>query len=79
MIEVDNNDSFLELRDREEFYLGKHIHRAAHLILLNPENKMLIQKRSPQKRWYTGRYTYSVSGTAANESYEACMEREMLE
>lgn len=77
--EVDKNDNFLGLREREEFYSGKHIHRAAHLILLNPENKMLIQKRSPKKRWYPGRYTYSVSGTVADESYEACMEREMLE
>jgi len=77
--EVDKNDNFLGLREREEFYSGKYIHRAAQLILLNPENKMLIQKRSPQKRWFPGRYTYSVSGTVANESYEACMEREMLE
>lgn len=77
--EVDKNDNFLGLREREEFYSGKHIHRAAQLILLNPENKMLIQKRSPKKRWYPDRYTYSVSGTVANESYEACMEREMLE
>ena len=79
IIEVDKNDNFLGLREREEFYLGKHIHRAAQLILLNSENKMLIQKRSPQKRWYPNRYTYSVSGTVANESYEACMKREMLE
>ena len=77
--EVDKNDNFLGLREREEFYSGEHIHRAAQLILLNPENKMLIQKRSPQKRWYPERYTYSVSGTVAAESYEACMEREMLE
>jgi len=77
--EVDKNDNFLGLREREEFYSGKHIHRAAQLILLNPENKMLIQKRSPQKRWYPDRYTYSVSGTVADESYEACMKREMLE
>jgi isopentenyldiphosphate isomerase len=77
--EVDKNDNFLGLREREEFYSGKHIHRAAQLILLNPENKMLIQKRAPQKRWFPDRYTYSVSGTVANESYEACMAREMLE
>ncbi len=77
--EVDKNDNFLGLRAREEFYSGKHIHRASQLILLNPENKMLIQKRAPQKRWYPDRYTYSVSGTVADESYEACMKREMLE
>ncbi len=79
IIEVDKNDNFLGLRAREEFYSGNHIHRASQLILLNPENKMLIQKRTPQKKWYPNRYTYSVSGTVANESYETCIEREMLE
>jgi isopentenyl-diphosphate Delta-isomerase len=77
--EVDKSDNFLGLREREEFYSGEHIHRAAQLILLNPDNEMLIQRRSPQKRWYPDRYTYSVSGTVADESYEACMTREMLE
>ena len=77
--EVDANDNFLGLRDRDEFYSGSYIHRASQLILLNSENQMLIQRRAPGKRWYPNRYTYSVSGTVANESYEACMQREMLE
>lgn len=77
--EVDEDDNFLGLRARDEFYSGRHIHRASQLILLNPENKMLIQKRAPQKKWYPNRYTYSVSGTVGNESYETCMEREMFE
>lgn len=77
--EVDANDNFLGLRARDKFYSGKHIHRASQLILLNSKNEMLIQKRVPGKRWYPNRYTYSVSGTVANESYEACMEREMVE
>lgn len=79
IIEVDKNDNFLRLRERDEFYSGNHIHRASQLILLNPENKMLIQKRTPQKKWYPNRYTYSVSGTVRDESYETCLEREMLE
>lgn len=77
--EVDKDDNFLGLRAREEFYSGNHIHRASQLILLNPEDKMLIQKRAPQKKWYPNRYTYSVSGTVGDESYETCIEREMLE
>ena len=77
--EVDKDDNFLGLREREEFYSGNYIHRASQLILLNPENKMLIQKRAPRKKWYPDRYTYSVSGTVGDESYEACIEREMLE
>ncbi|MFZ2499941.1 Nudix hydrolase [Methanosarcina sp.] len=77
--EVDKDDNFLGLRSRDEFYSGNYIHRASQLILLNPENKMLIQKRAPQKKWYPDRYTYSVSGTVGDESYETCIEREMLE
>ncbi|HIH95622.1 TPA: NUDIX domain-containing protein [Methanosarcina acetivorans] len=77
--EVDKDDNFLGLRPREEFYSGNHIHRASQLILLDPENRMLLQKRAPGKYWFPNRYTYSVSGTVADESYEACIAREMLE
>ncbi|WP_424353644.1 NUDIX domain-containing protein [Methanosarcina mazei] len=77
--EVDMDDNFLGLRARDEFYSGKHIHRASQLILLDPENRILLQKRSPGKFWFPNRYTYSVSGTVADESYEACIAREMLE
>jgi len=77
--EVDKDDNFLGLRERDEFYSGSYIHRAVQLILLDPENKMLIQRRAPWKKWYPNRYTYSVSGTVRDETYEACLEREMPE
>lgn len=77
--EVDRDDNFIGLRARDEFYSGNHIHRASQLILLDPENRMLLQKRSPGKYWFPNLYTYSVSGTVADESYEACIAREMLE
>ncbi|AKB74685.1 MutT protein [Methanosarcina lacustris Z-7289] len=77
--EVDRDDNFLGLRPREDFYSGNYIHRASQLILLDPENRMLLQKRAPGKYWYPNRYTYSVSGTVADESYEICIAREMLE
>lgn len=77
--EVDRYDNFLGLRPREDFYSGNHIHRASQLILLDPKNRMLLQKRAPGKYWFPDRYTYSVSGTVAAESYEACIAREMLE
>ncbi len=77
--EVDKDDNLLGIRDREEFYSENHIHRASQLILLNSKNKMLIQKRAPGKKWHPNRYTYSVSGTVRDESYEHCLEREMIE
>jgi isopentenyldiphosphate isomerase len=79
IIEVDKNDNQIGLRPRNDFYTGKHIHRASHLILFNSKNEILIQKRSPDKKWYPNLYTYSASGTVANESYDKCMKEEMKE
>ena len=78
-IEVDENDNVIGLRPRDDFYTGKHIHRSAHLILFNSKNEILVQKRAPDKKWYPNLYTYSASGTVANESYEECMEKETKE
>ena len=62
--EVDRDDNFLGLRPREDFYLGNHIHRASQLILLDPENRMLLQKRAPGKYWYPNVITsYSIHYT----------------
>jgi isopentenyldiphosphate isomerase len=78
-IEVDINDSQIGLRPRDDFYTGKYIHRSSHLILFNSKNEILLQHRTPTKKWYPNLFTYSVSGTVANESYEECIEREMQE
>lgn len=77
--EVDKNNNLLGLRSREDFYSGKHIHRASHLLLFNSQDKLLLQKRSMSKRWYPGLYGYSVSGTVGDESTGECMKREMKE
>lgn len=78
-IEVDEDDNRIGLRPRDDFYTGKYIHRASHLLLFNSEGKVLLQKRSSSKRWYPDLYTYSVSGTVADESYEDCLAKEMEE
>ncbi len=77
--EVDENNSFLGLRPREDFYHGKHIHRAVHLLLANSKGEVAIMKRSPNKRWYPNLYTFSVSGTVENEPNEVCIKREIQE
>lgn len=79
IIEVDEHDKIIGLRSRNDFYMGKHIHRAAHLILFNSKNQVLLQKRSSSKRLYPNLFTYSVDGTVADESYELCIQREMKE
>lgn len=78
-IEVDENDNVIGLRPITDFYTGKFIHRASHLILFNSKNEILLQKRAPTKIWYPNLYTFSVSGTVANETYEECINHEMLE
>ncbi len=78
-IEVDENDNVIGLRPRDDFYTGRYIHRSVNLILFNNKNEILIQKRVLTKKWYPGLWTYSVSGTVADESYEDCMKKEMRE
>ncbi|MBI2584154.1 MAG: NUDIX domain-containing protein [Candidatus Aenigmarchaeota archaeon] len=79
IIQVDEDDKVIGLKPKEDFYEGKLIHRSAHLLLFNSENKLLIQKRGADRKWYPGLYTFSVSGTVANETYEECIAREMAE
>ena len=78
-IEVDKNDNKIGLRPRDDFYTGKYIHRASHLILFNSKNEILLQYRVSTKKWYPDLFTYSVSGTVADESYEDCIKKEMQE
>ena len=77
--EVDENDNIIRLRPKEDFYTGKFMHRSVHLLLFNSKNEILVQKRALTKKWYHGLYTYSVSGTVRDESYEDGMKREMQE
>jgi len=78
--EVDKDDNVLGLRPRDDFYsINSIIHRGAHLILFNSKNQILLQKRALDKKWSPGLYAYSVSGTVADESYEDCIKREMME
>lgn len=78
-IEVDEQDNRIGLRPKSDFHSGKYIHRSAHLILLNSRGEMLLQKRASTKRWYPDLYTYSVSATVADETYEECIVRETAE
>ena len=79
LIEVDKNDKIIGLRPRKDFHTGKYIHRSCHLILFNSKNKILLQKRAPTMTWYPNLYTFSVSGTVANETYEESIKKEMKE
>lgn len=77
--EVDEDDNVIGLRPKEDFHTGKYIHRSVHLILMNSREEIFLQKRRKDKKWYPGVYTFSVSATVAEETYEDCMKREMEE
>lgn len=78
--EVDQDDNFLRLRPRGDFYDDpKLIHRSSNLLLFNESGELLLQKRSRNKKWFPGLYDFSVSGTVGDESYEECMNREVEE
>ena len=77
--EVDENDNVIGLRSKDDFYTGELIHRSVHLILFNSKNAILLQRRALSKKWYPNLYTYSVSGTVADESYEDCIKKETRE
>ncbi len=79
LIEVDQDDNRIGLRSRSEFFNSNHIHRAAHLILFNSENKILLQLRSKTKKVWPDLITFSVDCTVADETYEECIIREMQE
>lgn len=79
IIEVDKNNNKMGLRPRSDFFKSDHIHRAAHLILFNSKNEILLQYRSSSKKVWPNLYTFSVDCTVANESYEECIKREMQE
>lgn len=78
-LEVDKNNKIIGLRPLEDFYTGKYIHRASHLILFNSKNEILLQQRAKTKNWYPNLFSYSASGAVANESYLNCIKRETLE
>ncbi len=78
-MEVDENNNKIGFRPKSDFHTGKFIHRSAHLILFNLKNEILLQKRTADKIWYPNLFTYSVSGTVADETYEECIQREMQE
>ncbi len=79
IIEVNEENKVIGLRPRKDFYGGKIIHRGVHLMLFNSKNEIAIMKRSMNKRWYPGLYTFSVSGTVDDETNDECIKRETKE
>ncbi|MFA6073089.1 MAG: NUDIX domain-containing protein [Candidatus Woesearchaeota archaeon] len=79
IIEVDENDKFLRMRNRSDFYSGKYIHRGSQLILKNSKGQILLQKRSKDKKWFPNLLNFSAGGTVENETYRQNIIKETQE
>ena len=79
IIEVDKNDNQIGLKYKDEFFGSEFIHRAAHLILFNSKNEILLQLRASTKKLYPDVFTFSVDATVDDETYEECITREVQE
>lgn len=78
LVQVDENDKVIAARPRGDFENGGFIHRSSYLLLLNPQDEILLQRRPLSKKWHPGKWTFSVTGSVlANETYEDCIKREL--
>ena len=78
-IEVDEDNNVIGLRPREDFYGTGRIHRGVHLLLFNSDSKLLLQRRSENKKWYPRFFSFSAGGTVGDETTEECIKRETYE
>ena len=77
---VDENEKFIRKATRKEIRKHALLHRAARVIILNKEKKILVQKRSMNKDIYPGLWDFGVAGTVVNsDSYESTAIRELEE
>ena len=55
-------------------------HLVAHVLILNDQNELLIQKRTMNKESYPGYWDFGVGGSAVcSEDSRTCAHRELLE
>ena len=77
---VDQNDQPLGAMGRATIHRDKLLHRAVHVLLVNPHGELLLQKRSYRKDRFPRRWDSSAAGHVdADESYQDCAVRELRE
>ncbi|HCM51690.1 TPA: hypothetical protein DIS56_00950 [Candidatus Saccharibacteria bacterium] len=78
LTQVDVNDNIIGSLPRSRFNEANLIHRSSYLIVLSPQNKLLLQRRPISKKWHPGKWTFSVTGSVlADETYKECIRREI--
>ena len=77
---VDCDDIPTVERSRAQVHQEKLLHRAVHVMVVNRQGELLLQKRSFRKDQFPRRWDSSASGHVdAGESYEECAARELRE
>jgi len=75
---VDQNNRPLTSMDVNEVHRQSLRHRAVIILVYDIEGKLFLQKRSPQKKLYAGRWDVSASGhVLAGESKEEAAQRKL--
>jgi 16S rRNA (adenine1518-N6/adenine1519-N6)-dimethyltransferase len=66
--------------DRATVHAEKRLHRAVHVLLMNPSGELFLQRRSFVKDRFPGRWDSSAAGHVdSGEDYVSCARREMVE
>lgn len=66
--------------DRATVHAEKRLHRAVHVMLMNPRGELFLQRRSFVKDRYPGRWDSSAAGHVdLGEDYSSCARREVVE
>lgn len=77
---VDEDNNVIGMASREECHKKGLWHRAVHVIVVNSEGKLLLQKRTLNTDLYRGYWIDAAAGHVdAGESYEEAAERELKE
>lgn len=77
---VDENNKFVRKATRKEVMERGLLHRHARLIIVNKDEKLLVQKRSLSKDKYPGYWDVRVAGTVKEgDGYESTAMHELYE
>jgi len=77
---VDANDRVIGCATRAEVHRTERVHRAVHMLLLNHEGNLFLQKRSASKDMYPNHWDSSAAGHVdSGEDYLQCAVRELEE
>ena len=77
---VNERNEVIERRPRSEIHRLRLMHRAVHVLVFNDVGRLFLQKRSPLKDCFPGKWDSSASGHLnAGESYDDCAVREVRE